>query len=101
MIGNEDFAAKDKIEGFEDLREEGRTNRLANHVLVFMMQGIRKKYKQPLAHYFVQGTISTEKLTVLLKNVIRKVIEQGLMIAVAEDFVNIDFRLIIVKFVNL
>ncbi|KOB58173.1 THAP domain-containing protein 9 [Operophtera brumata] len=33
----------------------------ANHALLFMVQGLHKKFKQPIAYYFVKETISTEK----------------------------------------
>lgn len=40
----------DKIEGFEDLGEgQNRTSEIANHALVFMLQGLHKKIKQPIA----------------------------------------------------
>jgi hypothetical protein len=36
-------SSKQRISGFEDLGSLGRTNRYANHALVFMVRGIRKK----------------------------------------------------------
>ncbi|XP_063832494.1 uncharacterized protein LOC135081658 isoform X2 [Ostrinia nubilalis] len=48
----------DNIDGYEDLGDEGgRTAKIADHALVLMLQGIRKKIKQPIAYYFVKGTI--------------------------------------------
>lgn len=68
----------DKVEGYVDFgKEEGRTGEVADHALVFMLQGIHKKFKQPIAHYFVKGTISTQKLAVIIKNVIKTVRDAG------------------------
>jgi hypothetical protein len=33
------------IEGFEDFGSHGRTSSIANHALVFMLHGHRKKWK--------------------------------------------------------
>ncbi|XP_048487715.1 uncharacterized protein LOC125491003 [Plutella xylostella] len=68
----------DKIDGYVDLGNEGgRSAKIADHALVFMLQGIRKKMKQPIAHYFVSGTIETEKLCVIIKTVIRMMTASG------------------------
>ncbi|XP_063629718.1 uncharacterized protein LOC134801117 [Cydia splendana] len=68
----------DKIDGFQDLGNEGgRSADIADHALVFMLQGVRKKYKQPLAHYFVKGTVSSERLSVIIKTIIQRVVQQG------------------------
>lgn len=69
-------ASSDIVEGYVDFgMEEGRTGEMADHALVFMLQGLHKKFKQPIAHYFVKGTISTQKLVV--KNVIKTVRDVG------------------------
>ncbi|KAK3918429.1 DNA transposase, partial [Frankliniella fusca] len=44
------------IEGFEDYGLNGRTVALATHALVFMVQGINRKFKQPVAFHFSRGT---------------------------------------------
>ncbi|KAJ2941938.1 hypothetical protein O0L34_g10756 [Tuta absoluta] len=46
----------DKIEGYVDLGSAGRTSNVADKVLVFMLQGVYKKIKQPLGHFFVKGS---------------------------------------------
>lgn len=70
--------AGDKIEGYEDLGNEGgRSHKIADHALVFMLQGIHKKMKQPIAHYFVTGTINTEKLCVIIKIIIKTMTTAG------------------------
>lgn len=35
------------------------TERFEDHVLVFMLKGICKKWKQPYAYYFFQGKTKT------------------------------------------
>lgn len=40
-------AKKDKIIGFEDFGNR-RTNKFADHVLVFMIRGLNRNYKIPL-----------------------------------------------------
>ncbi|XP_063373946.1 uncharacterized protein LOC134661705 [Cydia amplana] len=70
--------ATDEVDGFEDLGGQGeRSEKIANHALVLMLQGIHKKIKQPIAHYFVKGTITTQKLVIIIKTAIRAVTETG------------------------
>jgi hypothetical protein len=40
------------IEGFEDLGSHGRTRSVANPALVFMLRGLRKKWKQPITYIY-------------------------------------------------
>ncbi|XP_037296406.1 uncharacterized protein LOC115455259 [Manduca sexta] len=70
-------SANDKVEGYEDLGEHGRSGNLADKALVLLLQGVHKNFKQPLAHYFVKGTISSEKLVAIIKNAIKIVTEIG------------------------
>ncbi|XP_063895591.1 uncharacterized protein LOC135118220 [Helicoverpa armigera] len=70
--------AYDKVEGFQDLGEHGRSGELADKALVFLLQGVHKKIKQPLAHYFVKGTISSDKLVAIIKNTIKMVLKSVL-----------------------
>jgi hypothetical protein len=58
------------IEGFEDLGSHGRTSSIANHVLVFMLRGLRKKWKQPVAYYLVHGSTKGEMLVNFLMEVL-------------------------------
>jgi hypothetical protein len=55
-------SSKQRISGFEDLGSLGRTNRYANHALVFIVRGIRKKYNQTVAYYFTRDTVKTHQL---------------------------------------
>lgn len=56
----------DLVESFEDHSTQGRLGLIANFVLVFMIVGIRKKVKQPIAHYFSSGFATAHRLTVLM-----------------------------------
>lgn len=51
-----------------------------DHVLVFMIRGIVKKYKQPLAFYYCTGSTKTMELKTQIKTVIKKVQETGLKV---------------------
>lgn len=67
LIYNE---CSDKVEGYVDFgsgESRGRKSQIADKALVFMVQGIRKKYRQPLAFYFVKGTISSQILASIIK----------------------------------
>ena len=63
--------SKDKVIGYVDLGKQlGRRNEIANHALVFMIHGLRKIYKQPVAYYFVKDTVKTSDLKILIKEVV-------------------------------
>jgi len=59
----------DCIEGFEDYGTE-RTCRIANHALLFMVRGLHRKWKQPVAYYFIRGSTKANLLERLLKEVL-------------------------------
>lgn len=48
--------ANDKVIGYVDLGPFGRKNIIANHALVFMVSGLHKLWKQPVA-FFLQETL--------------------------------------------
>ena len=48
----------------------GRNIGQANHALVFMIRGIRNKFKQVIAYYFTKDTIATNYLKKLIVEVI-------------------------------
>lgn len=58
----------DKLQGFSDFDE----NKIADHVLVFMIKGVKANFKQPVAFYF---TNSASKID--LKSAIVDVIEKN------------------------
>ncbi|XP_044757466.1 uncharacterized protein LOC123315702 isoform X2 [Coccinella septempunctata] len=69
---------KQRISGFEDLGQLGRTSNQANHALVFMIRGIKKNFKIPVAYYFVKDTVKSTDL----KNLIILVIEKLQMVGI-------------------
>ncbi|CAK1603601.1 unnamed protein product, partial [Parnassius mnemosyne] len=71
--------AHDKINGFVDNGSK-RQPIFADHVLVFMVRGIVKKYKQPIAYSFCSGTTKSVDLKYQLKNIIEKVQNTGLKV---------------------
>jgi hypothetical protein len=70
--------SKQRISGFEDLGSLGRTDRYANHALVFMVRGIRKNYKQTVAYYFTRDTVKTHQLKQIIVYIIKQLQEVGL-----------------------
>ncbi|CAG4965496.1 unnamed protein product [Colias eurytheme] len=53
--------------------------KIAKHVLVFMIKGIKKNYKQPVAYFFTQSLQKLE-LKNIIKDVVRHVHSTGLKI---------------------
>lgn len=64
-----------RIEGLEDFGNR-RTSRIADHALVFMLRGLNKMWKQPLAYYFVQTSTKAHDLKNIIKTVISCVHEK-------------------------
>ena len=58
------------IDGFEDLESHGRTSNIANHALVFMLHGLHKRWKQPVAYYLVCGSTKGEMFVNFLMEVL-------------------------------
>jgi len=50
------------IECFEDLGSHSRTSNIANHARVFMLQGLHKRLKQPVAYDLINGSTKGEML---------------------------------------
>jgi hypothetical protein len=46
----------------EDLGSHGRTSSSADHALDFMLCGLRTKWKQPVAYYWIHGNSKGEML---------------------------------------
>ncbi|XP_072155525.1 uncharacterized protein [Bemisia tabaci] len=72
---------QDRIEGFQDHKGQGVSSKLADHGLVFMIQGLRRHYKQPVAYYLSHSATTAERLVIFIKNVIRACRDAGLHIA--------------------
>lgn len=67
---NFDFSA-DKIDGFVNSGSY-KSQQLADHALVFMVRGIKKKYKQPVSFSFCQGATNQHELARQIKEVFIK-----------------------------
>lgn len=67
----------DNIVGFEDM-DGNKTFKYADHALVFMIQGIHRRYKQPISYHFSQGGMNSTQLRVIIKNTISTLQEVGL-----------------------
>lgn len=61
----------DKIEGYQDHGSQGRSQQIASHALVFMLVGLRKRWKQPIAHYFSGESVTADRLQAIIKEVRR------------------------------
>lgn len=70
--------SKDVIIGFEDLGTDCRKSVFADHAVVFMVRGIRKKFKQPVAYMLCETGMKTNSLAVTIKEIVRAVRSTGL-----------------------
>ncbi|KAK9710416.1 Transposase protein [Popillia japonica] len=61
---------KDYIHGFENCGEI-RIKKFADHAMVFMARGLRKKWKQPIAFYFSESGMRSIDLVRNIKNCIQ------------------------------
>ncbi|KAL5235390.1 hypothetical protein ACI65C_002800 [Semiaphis heraclei] len=69
-----------KVIGFEDLGQSDRSTKFADKALVFMVRGIRKKFKQPVAFYLTTSNMNGLKLAKIIKEVIEAVQSTGLTV---------------------
>jgi hypothetical protein len=60
----------DCTEGFEDMGSWGRTCNIANHALNFMVHGLHRKWKQPVAYYLSRRSSKAEMLVKFLNKVL-------------------------------
>lgn len=72
--------AEDKIIGVEDLGRNIRRVKMSDKALTFVIRGVKRKFKQPIAYYFIESGIKTTDLVVALKEVICAVQSTGLNI---------------------
>lgn len=66
--------------GFEDLGLNNRSSKFGDKALVFMVRGIRKKYKQPVAFYLTNSSMNSITLSNIIKDVIKAVQSTGLTV---------------------
>jgi len=69
MSIRENVRFNQKLEGYEDYGTE-RTCNVANHALLFMVRGLHRKWKQPVAYYFIRGSTKAGLLMKFLKEVL-------------------------------
>jgi len=66
-------SSSDIIDGFIDTGVY-RSQMFGDHVLVFMIRGIKKKFKQPICYTFCQGATKQDELVRQLKEVEKKLL---------------------------
>ncbi|XP_063896832.1 uncharacterized protein LOC126056415 [Helicoverpa armigera] len=70
----------DLIEGFQDHATQGRSPQPASYALVFMIVGVRKHFKQPVAYYLSSGSVTADRLSALIKEVLNCCFDAGINI---------------------
>lgn len=68
-----------RIDGFEN-NGHFTTQQFADHALLFMVKGITKNFKQPIAYTFVKGATNKQQLCALIKEVVSCIQSTGLEI---------------------
>lgn len=71
---------EDMVYGFENFGENEKYLKICDHVLVFLIRGINKKWKQPVAYYFCQSTTKTPQLVKCITEVIEEIQKTGLKV---------------------
>ncbi len=69
----------DEIEGFEEFDPEDKTEYIANHAGVFIVKGITKKWKLPVAYNMSSGPVKADKLKEMVITCIKQVKGIGLI----------------------
>ncbi|KAL7296579.1 hypothetical protein TKK_0010009 [Trichogramma kaykai] len=78
-----EFSSKyDILEGYEDLGSDvgGRSPKIATHVLVFMLGGLIRNWKQPFFYIPSAGPVSASNLIILINKVLELAFEVGFII---------------------
>ena len=65
---------QDRLVGYTE------TGKLATHALVFMVRGLRSKWKQAFAFYFTHNTVAASMLAELITECVHKLVSIGLCI---------------------
>ncbi|CAH0730590.1 unnamed protein product, partial [Brenthis ino] len=68
----------DEINGFVDVAGN-RKMRFCDHALVFMIRGVCSSWRQTVAFYFCEGTVSSASLQNILKQLVEQVAQTGLI----------------------
>lgn len=67
----------DEIIGFENWGKR-RTNRFADHVLVFMLRGVNSGWKMPISFGYCENQTRTPQLISCIKDIVKSVNQSGL-----------------------
>lgn len=70
----------DTVEGTEYLGELGTSNKVANYAIVFMVRGLRRKWKQLVGHFFYKGALKTSTLKAMLISAVQRVQQTGFIV---------------------
>lgn len=68
---------KDYVEGFADLGEHGRSSKIGNHVLVFMIRGRQTNWRQTLCYYVAHNSVGGDDLKTIILDVLDFAEEAG------------------------
>ena len=71
---------QDCVEGYEDLGELGKVERLADHAMVFMVRGLTTKWKQPIGYFLSCGPAPARVTQPLLESAVRQLREAGFIV---------------------
>lgn len=72
--------AFDQVIGFEDFGGNEITENIADHVLVFMIKGLKAKFKQPICYLFCKSATKAVILKRCIKNIITQINQTGLAV---------------------
>ncbi len=72
----------DVIEGVVDFGEVGRKKEIANQGLVFMVRGLAKKWKQPIAYFLSRNSTPASTLSSLVSDCLSRLFSIGLHVKV-------------------
>jgi hypothetical protein len=70
----------DSIVGFSDFGGARRTNTMANQIIVFMLRGLRRNWKQPIAFYLNKGNLSDYYLKNTILDIIKSTFDYGIVV---------------------
>ncbi|KAF9417911.1 hypothetical protein HW555_005056 [Spodoptera exigua] len=86
--------SQDEIQGFQDHGNHGRNHQIAIKALVFMLAGIRKKSKQPIALYF-SHTMNSDRMTVVLKEILTECFNSNMnVVATVCDLSTVNMKVL-------
>ena len=70
----------DSLEGYEDFGSLGKTVKVADHVLVFLLRGLKDNWKQPIGYFLSDGPMTADIMKPLVLECIAKCSKKELMI---------------------